>query len=193
MTLVFGKGFEKIIEAQQKVGAVPLAGTQPESSPEPEKTDLQGDPPDSAEERFVANCKQLREVLKLADVGSVRVDFYGSGDSGSFEAPLFDDKYGVTSSPVSTVKIWEEKGYYEFGGTFKGTVELSELPIVDATVKVFEGYVEAQGVDWYNNDGGSGYVKLDVGSGSVEVNIDQNETVSHNAFYTEFDLDGAEV
>lgn len=164
MTIKFGKGFEK--QAQ----LIALHGA-----------------PKTAEGRFAANCKALRKVLQELGVGEVRMDFYGSGDSGSFEKPQFDhaDLYNPDDL---TVTIWEEKGWYEYSGKFKGEVSQTEMSVAEAVEKTFECYVNAQNVDWYNNEGGEGYVELDVGTGVVDVNIDQHETVTHNAFYEEIEL-----
>lgn len=154
--------------------------------------------PKNASEAYQRNLKALVATLKGQSVEKVRMDFYGSGDSGSFENPTyyangetcwdFDSVPGSATLLETMVEVWRPQGLWS--AVTKGyteTIDKVSLPVPEAVKAVFEDYVNDQSVDWYNNDGGSGYAELTL-SGSVptfECSIDVNITTSHNEHYEE--------
>lgn len=147
--------------------------------------------PKDVEECFVANLKTVKAHLLALGLTGFRIDFYGSGDSGSFEQPTFRDgsSHYITSladrpgyeNVPETLPIWDfHSGHTYTGGqhVFSTTTTPSDLDLEEAVRKLMEDYVNAQDVDWYNNDGGQGHVDVDLVAGTFDADISQNETVS---------------
>lgn len=132
-----------------------------------------------AKARLTGDEPTAAEMFLLADklgVKSAQVDFSGSGDDGDFHGcnmeggearHIYDDKGNWTKNP----KYGEE---YDTLG--------------DKLTDLAREWVDAQGVDWYNNDGGTGHVKFDFKTGAVSGYIAQYEQVEHEVAGEEWNL-----
>lgn len=91
----------------------------------------------------------------------VRIEFAGSGDSGNIDDITITMKDGEPTS-------------LEYSSPERNEIE-----------DWAQVYLEGTNVDWYNNDGGQGYIEFDLTTApwKFEASIDQNETVSSNAHF----------
>lgn len=115
-------------------------------------------------ERLPEIRRELANKISAAGYKTVQLDFSGSGDSGNYDGIQTDGEYHFFSySDKSRPDIFDE------------LEEFADL------------YLETTNVDWYNNDGGQGYIKFDVSVVPFvfECSIDQNYTSTYNAHYEE--------
>jgi hypothetical protein len=110
--------------------------------------------------------------LTIRGVSTVEIEFSGSGDSGSIDTIIVD--YLAKDKPQET--NW-------------GSPDSPRIPedLREALEEFSYALLETSGVDWYNNDGGQGAVKIDMTTVpfSISANIDVNETVSTEAWSME--------
>lgn len=99
----------------------------------------------------------LRDWAVRNKVTSVQVNFSGGGDSGSADQPDLEFEEGVAHGDNDD-KL------------------LAELPAALSMEKIADHAIEATGVDWYNNEGGNGYVDIDPRTGEVQVEMNQAVT-----------------
>lgn len=104
------------------------------------------------------------QALVDKNIDYVRVEFAGSGDSGSID--------NISTDPDND---WAN-----------GTETLGET-LHDEIEGWAYAYLEGTGIDWYNNDGGQGYILFDLRTVpyKFEASVDVNETISSNAHFTE--------
>jgi len=118
-------------------------------------------------------------VLRDHGVGSVDVTFDGSGDSGCIEGVSYDpaDFRGAqirVTVPVTAREFTDNQWLL--------VTDDRELSLDDAITEATDEYLEEVGVDWYNNDGGYGTLKIDVDEGTVSLEIDTRYTNVESAF-----------
>jgi hypothetical protein len=131
------------------------------------KARLTGDDPTAAEIFLLAH--------KLG-VKTARVDFSGSGDSGDF--------HGCNMEGGEPVHISDGKGSWTPNLKRGEEYDTLEGKLTDLA----QEWVDAQGVDWYNNEGGTGYVEFDFKTGVVSGYIAQYEQIEHEAASNEWNL-----
>lgn len=116
----------------------------------------------------------VKEVLKyLAGLGVIeaRVEFAGSGDSGQIQDVNIEhaigDPHKVLKMPIEV----PEGVTTQYHANPPATVEelLEELAY---------HAIENTGLDWYNNDGGQGSVRIVPGTGELVVDIGINYTTT---------------
>ena len=125
--------------------------------------------------------KPIVAEMKTHGIESVRVEFYGGGDDGQIEGVEWSKE-----PPADTrVDVVTEKRKYNLEGSFKYTLvtETKSLPLEQAIEEITYDLLDKSGVDWVNNDGGSGYLEINLskpeGAGTVEFSIHVHELISH--------------
>lgn len=89
----------------------------------------------------------------LEDIRYIRINYDGAGDSGD----------------ISEIEFLLEGYIYHDNAESKEYNMLSE---------VFDKYFDNQIGDWYNNDGGFGYVEIDLKDGSYEIHANYRVVTS---------------
>jgi hypothetical protein len=104
-----------------------------------------------AGEKAEADRDDLVATFRKLGITSVSIDFYGSGDEGSIEDVTFTPADVADEALKQDVTDWA----YSF--------------------------LDATGIDWYNNDGGGGTISFDLTAGLFTYHIDVNEMTSETA------------
>lgn len=107
--------------------------------------------------------------MNLKDLGVKRIEitFSGSGDSGDIDDITYYDSEvrDLTSIVISTTKFKSENGIDN---------ELRDLAYTLISEKV-----DTVG-DWVNNEGGFGFINIDVEEKTYDLNYSQNTTEEHD-------------
>jgi hypothetical protein len=123
--------------------------------------------------------------LRMLGVSHVEVSFSGSGDSGSIDSAYCVDANGKRIELPDTKFDWPQgrstfdpdhpRGWkYETYTEKMGLGEILKALTNDA--------LEAQGLDWYNNDGGQGNLCIDFTQSppNIELNVGINITTTED-------------
>ena len=115
--------------------------------------------------RAEASLKSVLLEFKRLEIVSCEVPFDGCGDSGAVE----------------------ENCILTLGSEGRNVTAETPQELRDAVVAFAYDCLESSGVDWYNNDGGYGTLRIDTSTESASLNIEQRytETTSYN-----FDING---
>jgi hypothetical protein len=124
----------------------------------------------------------LTTQLKMLGVAKVGISFQGSGDSGEID---YIELYNANSEdiPMPTDMVaWTKQVYGE------QKPETKQVKLRDALEDIGYRVLDETGMDWYNNEGGQGYVYLNVDSDAVfNVNVDMEinitQTEDHEFLY----------
>jgi hypothetical protein len=132
-------------------------------------------------------------ITFLRMIGAVQVEvlFQGGGDSGEIEEARAYDK-DTRQLDISTSKLdWTvEKEVFKDGEWVRETVQ--EFVVVkDILRSATETMLENEGLDWYNNDGGQGVMRIDLTAEppviTLEVGINYTRTDDHEFDYTDYE------
>jgi hypothetical protein len=112
--------------------------------------------------------KLIGSLLKLADLGitAIRISYSGSGDDGSIDEVLATKDNADDFEDVYSLDFFEE-------------IDSENRTIIaDWCVEKLLNDIE----DWWNNDGGYGYLYIKIPSGEykIENNIQYVETFNHS-------------
>lgn len=137
-----------------------------------------------ARENVTRNKAILLDILKAAGAHSAVVEYSGYGDSGSVNSVSI---FGVDTTPMSIlgdVQFYDHDSRYENGQwTYSPVAHV--LPVGDAMTRLTELVVALHHAGYENNDGGSGELNFDVGTGRV--------WLEHRDYYTESILTETEL
>lgn len=128
--------------------------------------------------------------MKIYGIKSVRVEFYGCGDSGQIE----HIDWSKEPPDGTNVDVKIETYSYTRGpdGTYNHERNIVDkrMPLEKALEEVTYSLLDKCGVDWYNNEGGGGYLEIDTQKpeGHVEFNVYYNEIVQRDGHYAEGSL-----
>jgi len=133
--------------------------------------------------------KQEQEVLytqlNLLGAREVVVEFSGAGDSGQIDSVYYLDKNNESQDIPNDMIAWTKQTYGEQEPTTKRT-SLQDV-IEDLCYRALDG----TGLDWSNNEGGQGNLRIDLRESPVKttlhVGINEMTTEDHV-----FDLDEEE-
>ena len=127
----------------------------------------------------------LHTQLNLLGAKEVIVGFRGGGDSGEIDELYYLDVNGDAKEIPTDMISWTKQTY---GNQEKITERIS---LVDVLEDVCYRALDGTGLDWYNNEGGQGNLRIDLRESPVKttlhVGVNTMTTEDH-----EFDLDGEE-
>lgn len=134
----------------------------------------------------------LMTLLKVMGGRKVEVAFSGGGDSGDIEGASLLDQDGHAIDLKGATFDWHEgtsRMSEQEGKWVYETKVVPNMPIDDILVKITEDALEESGLDWYNNDGGSGTLMIDLTVDpptiNLSVGINYTETNWHDFDYTD--------
>ena len=124
----------------------------------------------------------LTTQLKMLGVGRVVISFAGAGDSGEIDDMYLEDPNGTFIEMPTDMVAWTKQVYGE------QKPETKQVKLRDALEDIGYRVLDETGMDWYNNEGGQGYVYLNIDSGAVfNVNVDMEinitQTEDHEFLY----------
>lgn len=118
---------------------------------------------------------KLGEVLKLVELGvtQIRVDYSGGGDSGSVDGMIFYTGWDIKDPNLNEII---NKNYSELVASIEE-----------------EAYHQLTKIgDWYNNEGGEGYLLIDIPELSIEINARFNREAPYDEETEEYDYENQE-
>jgi len=117
-----------------------------------------------------SNLRRILPILAAAGVGRVDVEFDGGGDSGSIDTINFydEDNNNVTVNERISIEIYSRTFVNR---SWQVAVIEQENSLVDAITEIVDDYLDATGVDWYNNEGGFGHFYIYVQQGTFESSV----------------------
>ena len=133
--------------------------------------------------------KEERETLltqlNLLGAKQVYVDFRGGGDDGEIEGVYYRDKSDELQDMPTDMIAWTKQTYGE------QPKETKDMKLVDVLEDLCYRALDQTGLDWYNNEGGQGNLRIDFTETpvaiSLNVGINTMSTDDHN-----FDLNDEE-
>lgn len=123
-------------------------------------------------DKVLAKRQELTQKLLTANIGGVKIEFSGSGDSGSIDLIEVEFMDGSILEPTKDARRnWE----------------FAEDSLHKELESFAYDYLETTDVDWYNNEGGQGTIEFDLRTVpfAFRCDISTNEIVSHEAYSTE--------
>ena len=127
------------------------------------------DPENTRARPFSSNLQRLLPVLRQHNVQQVQVRFAGGGDSGQIESiGLFPE--GAENAPV----LCELRERQYVNGRWIAQGGIQEVIVTEAIEAITDDYLEHTNVNWWDNDGGDGYLEINVAAGTVELVVRTN-------------------
>ena len=127
----------------------------------------------------------LLTQLNLLGAKKVRVEFQGGGDDGQVDGVYLYDQNTVDIDVPNDMIAWTTQTY---GGQ---EAESKQTKLVDALEDLCSRALDNTGLDWYNNEGGQGYLAINFNDNppSIKLNVDINHTTTDDY---EYDLNDEE-
>lgn len=143
---------------------------------------------DSSGKNGTAERKERMLALiysKLREIGvtEVTVRFNGYGDSGCIEHIGYDNNETQDDHIIVPYERPVPHSWHDDEG-----VVVVEMSLKDAIEEVSMEYISDTEVDWYNDCGGFGELKIDVEMGLMSLDISQRSEYSELAFSDEWDI-----
>lgn len=136
------------------------------------------------ESLYLENLQRLLPVLRDLEVKKVDVYFDGAGDSGAIDSVDFDrDNVAQTQVEIESAET------RHVDSEWRQTRVVKQCTLYKAIEELTDDYLEATGVDWYNNDGGYGELNLDVEAGTVTMEVNVRFTESETEFHSVKDIE----
>lgn len=142
---------------------------------------------------YMENLRRVLPVLRERNVDRVEVSFSGCGDSGQIDDVTFlpagydpvrpGTTPAIPRSEFTGIVVASETATFVLeDGEWTRQEQVEHVGVEAAIATLTEDYLQETGVDWYNNTGGHGCLEIDVPSGTVNLEVNQNEEVSNLAF-----------
>lgn len=129
------------------------------------------------------HIKTMFDQLRAAGATEVVISFDGSGDSGSIYAANIYNADNKQIQVDQTVIYPKEKSTW-IDGQWVNEIEHKEIPILEALEAYCYDELEKTNIDWYNNDGGFGDMRIDLSDTvSVELEVNQRYTEYHTTTF----------
>lgn len=137
--------------------------------------------------RLLAHFAPVIERLKEQGVDYFVVTFDGSGDSGQIESVDAYDANGMVINVGGVSTPFERKESYFCNAQSRWAERrvMVEISLTNAIEECVYKMLENVGIDWYNNDGGFGDVRLKLNPLEIEANISQRQTSTTDYSYRE--------
>jgi hypothetical protein len=134
----------------------------------------------------MTDLERLYCKLALLKIDKVTVSFSGSGDSGQVDDVSFQDHAGQDIDCTKVELEWDTQrdvfraGKYE---TWETKHERRLVLLPDIIEKLFYEADRIQGLDWHNNDGGSGEFVIDLTTSPLSAKLITHINVVHTETY----------
>lgn len=145
---------------------------------------------DSAERpAWLDTLRRVLPVLREREVRQVTVSFDGCGDSGSVDGV----EYGDTAIEGEAIDVELPAANVEWQGAEPpADSQLRWIPLNEAITQLTYDYLEETAVNWYDNDGGFGELKIDVQAGTVSLEINVRTSDASCEYERCLDIDSGE-
>jgi hypothetical protein len=124
--------------------------------------------------------KTMLQMIKDGGGKEIRVSFDGSGDSGSVEsAEIYNGDKNLNM--LFSVDYLEVSSNWSKDGGWVKTESVKRMPVKEALEAFCYDLLENTGIDWYNNDGGYGELRITLDPVEIQLEV--------NTRYTEVNSD----
>ena len=123
-------------------------------------------------------ARLLIQKLKECGIKEVVVSFDGSGDSGQIEEVSF----GSMDQPDAFVE-WLEIDSTWVEGSWVEKTEVKSIDIHSALESFCYEALEEAGIDWYNNDGGYGELRINLDPIEVHLEVSTRYTQTETSSF----------
>lgn len=110
--------------------------------------------------------------LRTLGVSHVEVSFSGGGDSGSIDSAYCVDAAGKRIELPETKFDWPRERTVFADSGWKRDTYTEKMPLGEILKALTNDALEAQGLDWYNNDGGQGSLTIDFTQSPPDINLE---------------------
>jgi hypothetical protein len=129
-------------------------------------------------------------LAKLKELGAAEVVIYfdGSGDSGSIDSIQIKHSDGKPVSVLHDLVDYPVTTTQYTDGQWAEKTEIKKMPINNALEQYTYEMLDRTNIDWYNNDGGFGEMKITLSNDvSIELEVNQRHTeyTTHSFILTE--------
>ena len=134
-----------------------------------------------------------RLLARLWELGvrTVVVEYDGYGDSGSIEKPSYLDERGVPKIAGHEQIVWPKRSgrFDRETGVWITSTQEQPLSLDEVLVDLVNDTLDEKGIDWYNNDGGYGELRIDMNHEKPTIELDikirYTEVSSHDENFTD--------
>lgn len=126
----------------------------------------------------------LLTTLKTLGVTRVSVDFSGGGDSGAIEGVHLTANGAEVDSSIPIVWPKESSAFSEDAGRWVRVVQEQSMPVKDVIEALTYKCLDYAGLDWYNNEGGSGTFYIDLTQNPPEIQLDVSINITSTEDHT---------
>lgn len=136
---------------------------------------------------YLDNLRRILPVLRQNGIAHIIVSFDGSGDSGSIEDIAFEpadrlqNPGNIQTEHLVTESILDD-------GIWLSRVSIQQTTLEEAIRTLTDDYLSEVDVNWYDNDGGFGSLEIDVGQGTVSLEVNCRYTESTTEHHSERDI-----
>ena len=139
---------------------------------------------------YTDNLRLVLPVLRELHAEEVEVYFDGSGDSGCIEDISIVPKELSLDGMVDTIRVVNKL----VDDNWVRREERNRASLSDAIEEITYEFLEESGTNWHDNEGGFGYLKIDVAEGTVSLSVDTRYTQSETEYANKIDIvSGEEV
>jgi hypothetical protein len=113
-------------------------------------------------------------TLRTLGVSKLVVTFSGGGDSGDIESVDAYNAGQTAAIPLTSQIPWssDESCFDEEHKTWAEVTKEGLMSIEEIAKELTLQALEAQGLDWYNNDGGQGTLEIDFSTSPPTIQLD---------------------
>lgn len=140
---------------------------------------------------YMENLRRILPLLRQHRVLHVEVTFDGSGDSGSIDDIAFLPQDRLAAIQNLNVIIQTASAVHD-DGSWHYTITDEQQTLEGAIEQLTYDYLDETNVNWYDNEGGFGRLLIDVGVGSVSMEVNTRYTEHTTEFSEERDIESGE-
>jgi len=134
---------------------------------------------------YKENLRLILPTLQELGVTEVEVYFDGGGDSGCIEDVTFLP--GEVQTGRVSVEIVRRINKL-VDNKFVQSEERQRVSLVDAIENITYDYLEESGTNWVDNEGGFGYLNIDVAAATVRLSVDYRYMESRTEYENTLDI-----
>ena len=117
----------------------------------------------------------LLAYVKLLGIYNIRIEFDGSGDSGSINDVYFFDRNNEQINVEEERYMWAEPVSIFKNGQWQVETTPEKLELIEDVFKSITSVaLDETQLDWYNNDGGYGEFTIDLATSPPEIKLEVN-------------------
>jgi len=132
---------------------------------------------------YLETLQRILPILRDHQIQNVNVYFSGYGDSGQIDNISYNPQPDIDPGEI-TVQHFISSNHFE-DGQWINTRQLEETSLNEAIDELTYNYLDETDIDWYNNDGGSGDLVINVTAGTVSLEVNVNHVETTTEYHSE--------